>query len=148
MLAIGMALAMKPTLLLLDEPTAGMSPDETRTTGEIVRSLSREGVTILVIEHDMAFVRQLRAPITVLHYGRVFAEGTFSEIEGHAEVRRIYLGSAPAESRSLNSEITARDIGIAEFFGRKTGNNRPFIHDEASPCGEPHEIDILLDEEC
>ena len=93
-LAIGMALAMKPTLLLLDEPTAGMSPDETRTTGEIVRSLSREGVTILVIEHDMAFVRQLRAPITVLHYGRVFAEGTFSEIEGHAEVRRIYLGSA------------------------------------------------------
>jgi urea transport system ATP-binding protein len=92
-LAIGMALAMKPTLLLLDEPTAGMSPDETRTTGEIVRTLSRRGVTILVIEHDMAFVRQLRAPITVLHFGKVFAEGTFSEIEGHAEVRRIYLGS-------------------------------------------------------
>jgi len=93
-LAIGMALAMKPALLLLDEPTAGMSPDETRATGEIVQALNREGVTILVIEHDMAFVRQLRAPVTVLHYGKVFAEGPFREIEGHADVRRIYLGSS------------------------------------------------------
>ena len=92
-LAIGMALAMKPALLLLDEPTAGMSPDETRDTGEIVQTLNRKGVTILIIEHDMAFVRQLRAPITVLHYGKLFAEGTFADIEGHAEVRRIYLGS-------------------------------------------------------
>ena len=93
-LALGMALAMRPRLLLLDEPTAGMSPEETRSTGEIVRQVNAEGVAVIVIEHDMAFVRQLQAPVTVLHYGRLFAHGTLAEIEGHAEVRRLYLGTA------------------------------------------------------
>lgn len=92
-LAIGMVLALKPSLLLLDEPTAGMSPEETRATGELVEAVNREGVTALVVEHDMAFVRQLAAPITVLHYGRVFAEGSLAEIESHEEVRQIYLGA-------------------------------------------------------
>ena len=95
-LAIGMALAMKPQLLLLDEPTAGMSAEETRATGEIVRSVNAEGVTVLVIEHDMAFVRQLNAPVCVLHEGRVFAEGEFAAIESDPEVRRLYLGSGGA----------------------------------------------------
>jgi branched-chain amino acid transport system ATP-binding protein len=98
-LAIGMALAMQPKLLLLDEPTAGMGPEETRSTGELIQSVNAEGVGALVVEHDMAVVRQLRAPVTVMHYGRIFAEGTLSEIESHEDVRKIYLGAATLERR-------------------------------------------------
>ena len=93
-LAIGMALAMRPVLLLLDEPTAGMGPEETRATGALVHSVHEEGVTIVVVEHDMAFVRQLGAPVTVLHYGRVFAEGSLAAIESNEDVRNIYLGAS------------------------------------------------------
>ena len=93
-LAIGMALAARPAVLLLDEPAAGMSPDETRDTGEIVRELHVEGATIVVIEHDMAFIRQLEGTVSVLHYGRLLAQGSMAAIESNAEVREIYLGSA------------------------------------------------------
>lgn len=92
-LAIGMAIAMRPKLLLLDEPTAGMGPVETRDIGDLIKRLNSGGMTILVIEHDMGFVRQLAVPITVMHYGQLFAEGTLAEIVADAEVRRIYLGS-------------------------------------------------------
>ena len=92
-LAIGMSMAVRPKVLLLDEPTAGMSPEETRETAEIVRGLNATGVTVIVIEHDMEFVRNLNSRTTVLHYGKVFAQGTFGEIESDTNVRRIYLGS-------------------------------------------------------
>lgn len=92
-LEIGMALAMKPQLLLLDEPTAGLSREETRATGEMVMEINAQGITAVVTEHDMAFVRQLDSPITVLHHGRVFAEGSHREIEQREDVRRIYLGA-------------------------------------------------------
>jgi len=92
-LAIGMALAAKPEVLLLDEPAAGMSPDETRDTGEIVRALHAEGATIVVIEHDMAFIRQLEGTVSVLHYGRLLAQGSMDAIERNSQVREIYLGT-------------------------------------------------------
>ena len=92
-LSIGMALAMEPKLLLLDEPTAGMGLKETSATAELVKSLNREGVTILVIEHDMAFVRELEAPVTVLHLGKILAEGTLNDIENNSNVRNAYLGN-------------------------------------------------------
>jgi branched-chain amino acid transport system ATP-binding protein len=92
-LALGMTLAMRPQVLLLDEPTAGMTREETRATGELIRGVNANGVAALIVEHDMAFVRQLNAPITVMHYGRVLAEGTLAEIERHEEVQRIYLGT-------------------------------------------------------
>ena len=92
-LAIGMSIAAEPEVLLLDEPTAGMSDDETRETAEIIRRLSATGMTILVIEHDMAFVRDLDTRTTVLHYGRLFAQGTYSEIEANEDVHQIYLGT-------------------------------------------------------
>lgn len=94
LLEITMALASGPSILLLDEPAAGLSREETTRTASMVRDIARDGVTVLVTEHDMAFVRELGAPVTVLHQGRVFAEGSLAEIESHAEVRRIYLGSA------------------------------------------------------
>jgi branched-chain amino acid transport system ATP-binding protein len=92
-LAIGMALAISPSLLLLDEPTAGMGPDETSETAELIKAVNREGVSVVIIEHDMEFVRQLGAPITVLHLGRVLAEGALGDIERNDAVRKIYLGT-------------------------------------------------------
>ncbi len=91
-LEIGMALSASPKLLLLDEPTAGMGPGETEATASLVEGLNAEGMTIMVIEHDMDFVRRVARKITVLHLGRLFAEGTIAEIEANEEVTNIYLG--------------------------------------------------------
>src|SRR5690606_21225028 len=91
-LEIGMAISLKPKLLLLDEPTAGMSPEETFMTGEIVKQLNAQGMSILAVEHDMAFVRQVAQRVTVLHFGRIFAEGTIDEIVADERVAAIYLG--------------------------------------------------------
>ena len=95
-LEIGMAVGVEPSLLLLDEPTAGMSPDETRRTGEMLHNLNRRGITILAVEHDMAFVEQIAERVTVLHFGAIFAEGTISEIVADESVQEIYLGTADA----------------------------------------------------
>lgn len=92
-LAIGMSIAARPEVLLLDEPTAGMSDDETRETANIIRRLSASGMTILAIEHDMTFIRDLNTRTTVLHYGRLFAQGAFAQIETNEDVHRIYLGT-------------------------------------------------------
>jgi branched-chain amino acid transport system ATP-binding protein len=93
-LEIGMAIAQSPRLLLLDEPTAGMSPEETRMTGELVKRLNAQGMTVVVIEHDMAFVRQIASKVTVLHFGQVFDEGSLDDIIRSDDVARIYLGEA------------------------------------------------------
>ncbi|HCL66037.1 MAG TPA: ABC transporter ATP-binding protein [Rhizobium sp.] len=95
-LEIGMAIGLKPKLLLLDEPTAGMTPDETAATGEMVQALNREGVTVLAVEHDMAFVRQIAQRVTVLHFGKIFAQGTIDEIMADERVAAIYLGDVHA----------------------------------------------------
>ena len=92
-LAIGMSIASRPDVLLLDEPAAGMSVEETEETEKLIKRLNDNGMTIIVIEHDMTFIRNLNTKTTVLHYGRVFAEGTFSEIEDNDDVRKIYLGN-------------------------------------------------------
>lgn len=91
-LEIGMALALSPSMLLLDEPTAGMSPEETFKTGELIKRLNSDGMTMVVIEHDMAFVRQVARRVTVLHLGRIFVEGSMDDIVRNDEVARIYLG--------------------------------------------------------
>jgi branched-chain amino acid transport system ATP-binding protein len=93
-LEISMVLAGGPDLLLLDEPTAGMSPEETLRTARVLKHLNEAGLTIIVVEHDIAFVREVARFVTVLHQGRVFAEGTVESITQHADVRRIYLGKA------------------------------------------------------
>ncbi len=91
-LEIGMALALKPVLLLMDEPTAGLSPEETFKTGELIQKLNAEGMTVLVVEHDMAFIRQIAQRVTVLHFGKVFAEGSIAEVIADPRVAEIYLG--------------------------------------------------------
>jgi len=76
----------------MDEPTAGLSPEETFKTGELIRRLNIEGMTVLAVEHDMAFVRQIAQRVTVLHFGKVFAEGSIEDIVADPRVAEIYLG--------------------------------------------------------
>ena len=89
-----MALALQPQLLLLDEPTAGMSPEETLQTARVLQHLNRGGLTIVVVEHDIAFVREVAQTITVLHQGRVWVEGGVEAVTNNEDVRKIYLGRA------------------------------------------------------
>ncbi len=91
-LELGMLIVQDPKLLLLDEPTAGMTQAETHKTAEIIKGL-RGQHTILVVEHDMAFVREIAEKITVMHLGRVLAEGDIAMIETNEAVREAYLGS-------------------------------------------------------
>ncbi|MCL6640337.1 MAG: ABC transporter ATP-binding protein, partial [Candidatus Rokubacteria bacterium] len=92
-LELAIALASEPQLLLLDEPTAGMSAAETRETIALVSRITRErGLTLLFTEHDMAVVFSIAEVITVLHQGRVIAEGAPGEVRQDPEVRRVYLG--------------------------------------------------------
>lgn len=90
-LEIGMVLAASPRMILLDEPSAGMTRDETLRTAEIVRRLG-ETASVVVVEHDMEFVRYLGAPITVFHQGRIFAEGTLEQLRKDQRVLDVYLG--------------------------------------------------------
>ena len=92
-LEIGMLLAQDPKVLLVDEPAAGMSDEETHRTGELLISLAGKH-SIVVIEHDMTFVKQIARdnPVTVLHQGHVLCEGKFEEVQSNPKVREVYLG--------------------------------------------------------
>ncbi|MDY6298656.1 MAG: ATP-binding cassette domain-containing protein, partial [Selenomonadaceae bacterium] len=92
-LEIARALATKPKLLLLDEPAAGMNPQETKELMDMIRWIRKEfGLTILLIEHDMSLVMGICERIYVLEYGSTIAEGTPEEIKKNPEVIRAYLG--------------------------------------------------------
>jgi len=92
-LEIGMLVANRADLLLLDEPTAGMTVEETRATGKLIRTLADgHHLSIIIIEHDINFLRELRAPITVLHLGKVLVRGSFDEVSMNEQVRNVYLG--------------------------------------------------------
>ena len=92
-LEIGMLLAQDPQVLLVDEPAAGMTDDETHRTGELLLSLAGKH-SIVVVEHDMAFVKQIArdGKVTVLHQGTVLCEGKFDDVQADTKVREVYLG--------------------------------------------------------
>lgn len=92
-LEIGMVIAQDPELLLLDEPTAGMTAQETAKTAALIRDLVAEH-TILVIDHDMSFVALLDAPVSILHQGKLLTEGDMAEVRNNEEVINVYLGRA------------------------------------------------------
>ena len=90
-LEIGMLLAQDPKLLLVDEPVAGMTDAETMQTAELLREINRDR-TVVVVEHDMAFVRELGVKVTCLHEGSVLAEGTIDQVSQNDRVVEVYLG--------------------------------------------------------
>ena len=94
-LELGMLMAQGSKLLLLDEPTAGMTQGETQRTAEIINRM-RGQYTMLVVEHDLSFVRAIAERVTVMHMGQFLAQGTMAEIEANQAVRDAYLGSAGA----------------------------------------------------
>jgi urea transport system ATP-binding protein len=90
-LEIGMLLAQEPKLLLVDEPVAGMTDAETRQTAELLKEINRDR-TVVVVEHDMTFVRDLGVRVTVLHEGTVIAEGSIDQVSANERVIEVYLG--------------------------------------------------------
>ncbi len=90
-LEIGMLLMQEPKLLLVDEPVAGMTPQEVERTAELLKGLAGQH-SVVVVEHDMEFVRSIARRVTVLHEGRVLAEGSMQEVQADARVIEVYLG--------------------------------------------------------
>jgi urea transport system ATP-binding protein len=90
-LELGMLMAQDPELLLIDEPVAGMTPKESERTGELLLSMARKH-TLLVIDHDMTFVRQIASKVTVLHEGQILCQGTIQEVQRNPRVIQVYLG--------------------------------------------------------
>jgi urea transport system ATP-binding protein len=90
-LEIGMLLMQDPKLLLVDEPVAGMTPQEVEHTAELLNGLAGAH-SVVVVEHDMEFVRKIARRVTVLHQGSVLAEGSMDEVQQNAKVREVYLG--------------------------------------------------------
>jgi urea transport system ATP-binding protein len=90
-LEIGMVIAQDPELLLVDEPVAGMTDEETARTGELLESIAADR-SVLVIEHDMEFVRQIARKVTVLHQGTVLCEGPVDQVQTDPRVLEVYIG--------------------------------------------------------
>ncbi|MEV4574728.1 urea ABC transporter ATP-binding protein UrtD [Nonomuraea jabiensis] len=96
-LEIGMLLAQRPRLLLLDEPVAGMSSDERERTGELLTRIADDH-TVIVVEHDMEFLRRHASTVTVLHEGRVLVEGSVDEVSADPRVQEVYLGRRASDA--------------------------------------------------
>jgi branched-chain amino acid transport system ATP-binding protein len=103
-LEIARALATEPGLLLLDEPTAGMNPQETRSTQELVRSIRQRGISVVVIEHDTRFIFGLCDRVAVLVQGAKLVEGTPAVVQSDPRVIEAYIGSSTDTDRSANAD--------------------------------------------
>ena len=99
-LEIAMVILQEPKLFLVDEPAAGMTDEETHRTGEMLKELAKDR-SIVVIEHDMEFVRQIANIVTVLHEGRILVQGPMATVQNDKRVIECYLGSSARESKEI-----------------------------------------------
>jgi urea transport system ATP-binding protein len=113
-LEIAMLLAQDPDLLLVDEPVAGLSDEETERTGELLRSLAGDH-TVLVIEHDMDFISSLDSPVTVLHEGHVLCEGSMEAVQSDPRVIEVYLGVEDDGEHGMDSPANLHDRPSSEL---------------------------------
>src|SRR4029453_5778656 len=109
-LEIAMLLVQDAKVLLLDEPVAGMSQDERTATGELLQRLAAKHV-LLVVEHDMDFMRRFATRVTVLHQGKVLSEGTVAEVQADPKVQEVYLGTAGAATTAAMSVVPEAAAG-------------------------------------
>ena len=107
-LEIGMVMAQDPELLLIDEPVAGMTDEETARTGELLVDIARDR-SVLVIEHDMEFVRAIARTVSVLHQGTVLCEGPVAQVQGDPRVLEVYLGKPRQEASGVAGGARALD---------------------------------------
>ena len=101
-LEIGMVIVQQAALLLVDEPVAGMTDEETARTAELLQSIARDRA-VLVIEHDMEFVRSLARKVTVLHEGSVLCEGSVDQVQQDERVREVYLGRSGSRKQAIHA---------------------------------------------
>ncbi len=119
-LEIGMLVAQAPSLLLVDEPVAGLTDEETEQTGELLLSLA-ENHSILVIEHDMEFVRQISRKVTVLHEGSCLFEGSIEEVQNDPRVIEVYLGRQVEPETAVS--LDQGQSGLLEVAGSNNDSN-------------------------
>lgn len=112
-LEIGMLLVQDVQLLLLDEPVAGMSHEEREATGELLQRVSQDH-TVVVIEHDMDFMRSFARSVSVLHAGKVLSEGTVAEVQADPKVQEVYLGRATEPEPASGTGPSATPVSVAE----------------------------------
>ncbi|MBD2462520.1 urea ABC transporter ATP-binding protein UrtD [Oscillatoria sp. FACHB-1407] len=108
-LEIGMLVAQSPDLLLVDEPVAGLTDEETERTGDLLLSLA-ESHSVIVIEHDMEFVRQIARQVTVLHEGSVLFEGTIDEVQSDPRVIEVYLGQEVHSEKPISLDQAVLEV--------------------------------------
>src|SRR4029078_1688457 len=126
-LEIGMVILQDPLLLLVDEPVAGMTDRETEQTGRLLQSLA-EKHAIVVIEHDMEFVRQIARTVTVLHEGTIICEGPVDKVQSDERVREIYLGRQKVTHAGCSQELPATTQNFARcvFPGTPSPFHQPY----------------------
>ncbi|WP_406345070.1 ABC transporter ATP-binding protein [Streptomyces sp. NBC_00648] len=139
-LEIARALASEPGLLLLDEPTAGMNPQETRTTEELVFAIRDMGIAVLVIEHDMRFIFNLCDRVTVLLQGEKLVEGTSEVVQGDERVVAAYLGT-PFEGAPGGEEVAEVEAAAAAAADAAAGDAPVAPADEAPAAAEEAEAE-------
>src|ERR1700680_5277332 len=114
-----MLVAQDPELLLVDEPVAGMTPRESERTGELLLEMARKR-TLLVIDHDMTFVRQIASKVTVLHEGRLLCQGSMKEVQNNPKVIEVYLGQHKEEGdhHNLNGVPAGQGAGLGHAVSK------------------------------
>ena len=119
-LEIGMMLVQDPRALLLDEPVAGMSQDERTATGELMQRIAKRHI-VLVVEHDMDFMRRYASRVTVLHQGKVLSEGTVAQVQADPKVQEVYLGTAGAATTTEMPAVAGTTTMVPEAVTQGSG---------------------------